>query len=90
MSDLTSKTFWSETAERAVKSAGQALVIALGGNALSALDLDWVGIGGAVAAAALLSVATSLASITVGPKGSPSLVPNAPVIPGDDHDSEPQ
>jgi len=69
------REFWLATAERAVKSAAQAPLIAwgVGDVALDAYTLDWrLGLGVA-AGGALVSVLTSLASARVGPDRSPSL-----------------
>ena len=71
--------FWKATAERAIKSFAQGAIVAIGGNAVSAWDLDYVGISGTGLSMALLSVLTSVASdITTG--DGPSLT-NAEVIP---------
>lgn len=91
MSDLTSKTFWADTAERAVKTFAQSLAAALTtaalGKATGIVDVDWVGFLSLAALAAVYSVVTSVAGINIGPKGSPSLVPDAatdtPVDAGD-------
>ena len=72
-------TFWKGAVERAVKSAAQAVVLAVGGDA--ALDLwqvDVAAVTGIAAGAAVLSLLTSLASGAAGPKGSPSLVREEP------------
>jgi hypothetical protein len=78
--------FWKQTAERAVKTAGQTGVLALGTvvftnveQVISAASL--VGLG--MLFGAVLSVLTSLASINIGDSGTPSLVSAEPT-PKDD------
>ena len=73
---MWSREFWIATAERAVKSAAQAPLVAwgVGDVALDVFALDWrLGLGVA-AGGALVSVLTSLASAGAGPDRSPSLV----------------
>lgn len=74
-SDLFTKRFWIEVGERAIKTSAQTVIGAgiLGEGAdLFALDFGLVVSFGATGA--LLSVLTSVASITVGPRGSASTV----------------
>lgn len=69
-------TFWKATAERAGKSAAQALLGLWAGDAVfSAWDADWVKAGGVALGAAVLSLLTSIVSANLaGTPGSPSLV----------------
>lgn len=72
---MFTREFWLDTLERAVKSAAQAplVVWAVGDQALNAFELDWqLGLGVA-AGGALVSVLTSLGSIPIGARRSPSL-----------------
>ena len=71
MSILAKKSFYIAMVERAVKSGGQAAVVAFTADVTGVLDLDWVQAGSAVALMVLASVATSFASIPV--TGGPSL-----------------
>ncbi|MFI6226226.1 holin [Micromonospora echinospora] len=79
-------TFWKQAAERAVKSAAQALLglWALDGW-FDVLTADWPMAGGVALGGAVLSLLTSLVSLAGGPEQSPSLVsttsPAAPVAP---------
>lgn len=68
--------FWAATAERAVKSAAQALILLWGGDvAFDAWTADWATAGGIASGAAVLSVLTSLASARLlGDPDSPSLI----------------
>jgi hypothetical protein len=67
--------FWKQTAERAIKSAAQALLgLWIGAEAFNAWDIDWKKAGGVALGAVILSVLTSLASVGVSQKDSPSLV----------------
>ena len=68
-------TFWKQAAERAIKSAAQALLgLWVGAQAFNAWDVDWKKAAGVALGGAVLSVLTSLASASVGRSGSPSLV----------------
>lgn len=84
---MWTSTFWKQTAERAVKTAAQAIIAYLGlvgvgdiGNpaAVQAVLPDWQSVAvtaGAIAIfSACASVATSLASAKIGPQDSPSAV----------------
>jgi hypothetical protein len=69
--------FWKETAERAGKSAAQFALVAWGTTVFTTVG-EVVGTAQAVGLGALfgagLSVLTSVASVSVGDKGTPSLV----------------
>lgn len=71
---IASKRFWAQLTERAVKSAAQGGILALGADQVNVLDLDWSVFAGFAAGAALLSALTSLASGGFGNDDSPSLV----------------
>lgn len=75
---MFTKMFWLETLERALKTAAQFGIGAWGVTVFTKVG-DVVNAGEAVGAALIfgagLSVLTSLASISVGEKGSPSLLP---------------
>lgn len=70
--------FWKLAAERALKTAGQFGAVALGAVAWTDVDQvvsagKFVGLG--MLFGAVLSTLTSMASVNVGDKGTPSLVP---------------
>lgn len=70
-------SYWRDVLERAIKTAAQTAVIAVG--AAAGFDLftaDWKSIGGAAAGGFALSVLTSIGSAPFGAAGSPSLVSN--------------
>lgn len=75
---MFSKDFWLRTLERALKSAAQFALIAWGATVFTSIG-DVMAVGTAVGFAALfgfgLSALTSIASIGIGDKGTPSLVP---------------
>jgi len=74
--------FWKATAERAVKSAAQTLILLIGTGAIGITALNWPELLSLTATAALLSVLTSVVS---GSKdGNPSLT-NAETTPGPQH-----
>ena len=68
--------------ERAAKTAAQSLLLFVGAaQGLDLFTLDWQRALGAAAAGAVLSILTSIASLGVGPAGTPSLVDDTPVFP---------
>lgn len=70
---MWTKRFWKATAERAIKTAAQALVVLAGGDAVfDAFKFDWATAGGVALGAGVLSVCTSLASMAISGSG-PSL-----------------
>lgn len=71
------RNFWRQTAERAVKTAGQFAVALIPASGLNLLDVDWKVAIGTVAGGALLSIVTSVATASVGAQDDPSAV--APV-----------
>ena len=73
---MRTRLFWTEAAERAVKSAAQALLLLWAGDsAFNLVDADPRIAGGIAAGAAVLSVLTSLASTAVGDSSSPAALP---------------
>jgi hypothetical protein len=72
---MRNRKFWTETAERAVKSAAQALLGLWPLDQFNVLDADPRLAGGIAAGAALLWVLTSLASTAVGRSDSPAALP---------------
>lgn len=66
--------FWKEALERAVKTAGQGLVLVLGGDAANVLHLDVKTVLGGLIGGFVISIATSIASAPIGPSGTPSTV----------------
>jgi len=91
---MWTSSFWKATAERAIKTFAQTLVAS--GIVVGVAGWDkWQAALIAAGIAALLSVVTSVASISIGDKGSPSLVgdeltPNvAAVIPEGDLEPPP-
>ncbi len=78
---LMSAAFWASTAERTIKTFAQSLLaLFLGDSALSVISVDWTSGLAVAGTAALVSVLTSIASGTVGPDNSPSLVGEPPVV----------
>lgn len=72
---MFSVVFWKSAAERAVKSAAQALILMWGGGQVFNLfDVAPVASLGVAAGAAVLSVLTSLVSLVVGDDNSPSVL----------------
>lgn len=74
MRALFSPAFWTDTAERAIKTAAQAAVALLGADYVNLVDVNFAGVGSAAALAALVSLLTSVGSAQVGTDASPSLV----------------
>ena len=71
---MFSKQFWRDATERALKTAAQAGILALGADQINVLGLDVVNIFGFMVGGALLSYLTSIVSIKFGTPGTPSLV----------------
>ncbi|MFD8937337.1 holin [Streptomyces sp. NPDC059578] len=61
--------FWRATGERAVRTAAQAAVAAIGTDALGVLDVDWPQAASVGGLAAVLAVLTAVAASGVGPAG---------------------
>lgn len=73
---MRTRLFWRETAERAVKSAAQSLLLLWAGDsAFNLVDADPLLAGGIAAGAAVLSILTSIASTSIGDKSSPAALP---------------
>ncbi|QDF19765.1 hypothetical protein QEH38_gp33 [Mycobacterium phage LilSpotty] len=68
-------TFWKDAVERALKSAAQAVILALGGDLADFWSLDWKNVAGVALGGAGLSLLTSIGSdvLPVGNKGTASL-----------------
>lgn len=64
MTTLTSKSFWTATAERAVRTAAQTAVATIGTTALIH-QVDWAIVGSASGLAAVLAVLTAVAADSV-------------------------
>ena len=69
---MTSWKFWKHSLERAIKSAGQTLVLMWGVGQFNVLDVNWLQVVGLAAGAAVLSLVTSVASAPVGEGQSPN------------------
>lgn len=71
-------SFWKDAAERALKTAAQALLLAFGATTgpVNLYEWDWAVGGGAAAAGAVISLLTSIASAPFGNRGDASLVPS--------------
>lgn len=68
-------SFWKQAAERAVKSAAQALLLLWAADAgFNAINADFTAAAGIASGAALLSLLTSIVTVGVGEKDSPSAV----------------
>lgn len=74
MTVLAKRSFWTETAERALKTVAQTAVALVGAEAFNVLTADWAEIGAVAAGAGVVSVLTSLGSIPVGEEDSPSAI----------------
>lgn len=75
---MFSRIFWRDAAERAITTAAQGALLALGGDLLDVLQADWRVVGGAAASGALLALLKAvIAARTVGSPHSASLDPEA-------------
>lgn len=74
---MRSRQFWQDTAERAIKTAAQA-ILAVFVAGVTILSVDWVDTLAIGATAALVSVLTSIASAGIRDPESASLVAPRP------------
>lgn len=88
--------FWKAAAERALKTAAQAAVLAVGSDsfAANALTFDWASMGGFALGGFVLSLLTSIATAantggnpSVGAQEVLSTTPEAVVVPAGDPDA---
>lgn len=71
--------FWRSAIERAVKTAAQSLLLAVGAaQGADLFHLDWANAAAAIAAGFVLSILTSIASLPFGQSGTPSLIAPIP------------
>ena len=75
---MVTRQFWIQTLERAVKTFAQALAAVLVAGGAGLLSADWRNALSVAGMAALVSVLTSVASVRIGPAGSPSVVGEGP------------
>lgn len=66
--------FWKQALERAIKTAAQTAVLIFGAGQVNVLSIDWLTLAGLTAGGFALSILTSIASLPIGGKDSPSLV----------------
>jgi hypothetical protein len=79
---MFTKSFWTQTIERAVKSAVQmALLMTAGATGFDLFTLDAGRLALGALGAAILSILTSLGSAPFGTPASPSLVNTIPTLP---------
>jgi len=68
------KTFFRQLLERAVKTAAQSALALIVAAHFDWFHADWKSIAGTIATATVASILTSLASNSIGPADSPSVV----------------
>ncbi|MEU9888681.1 holin [Sphaerisporangium sp. NPDC051011] len=66
--------FWSDTLERAVRTAAQAALGVVGAGAIGVLDVAWPLVGSVAGLAAVVSLLTSFAGGAVGDPGTAGFV----------------
>ena len=72
---MFTRYFWTSALERAVKTAAQSVLLAVGADqGFDALTADWATIGGFALGGAVLSILSSMASTAVSDPESPSIV----------------
>lgn len=69
---MFTKSFWTDTAERAIRSGATSFVATVGGTAIL-WDLNWELLVGIPVTAAVLEVAIALSGSRVGKRGTASL-----------------
>jgi hypothetical protein len=70
---MTTREFWADAGERAVRTIAQALLALLGTDALGIVGLDWAQMLSVAAGAGLMSVLTAIVATGVGDKGTTQL-----------------
>lgn len=70
---MFTKTFWKDTAERAVKTFAQSMVAVMTAGATGVLDVDWKNAVSVALLATLVSVFTSIGSGTVGDQSASAI-----------------
>lgn len=73
-SNSTIKSFIKDLIERAIRTAAQSLVAAIGTTAVALGDVDWALALSTAGLSTLLSVLTSIASMNIGDKNTASMV----------------
>nr|DAE84611.1 MAG TPA: hypothetical protein [Bacteriophage sp.] len=74
MSALTSKSFWADAIERAVRTVAQSLLALLTVNGISLYTIDWGKMLSAAVLAGAISLLTSIAASGSGDKGTASFL----------------
>lgn len=69
---MFTKSFWRDTAERAIRNAASAFIGTLGGTAIF-WQVHWELLVGVPVTAAVVEVAVSLSGVGIGQKGTASL-----------------
>lgn len=73
---LFTTRFWADAAERAITTAAQSAIAVIGVDALTPIiEVDWAGVGGIAATAAVLSVLKSLVASQVGDTSASLVAP---------------
>lgn len=70
---MFTKTFWKDSAERAVKTFAQSMVAVTTAGATGVLDVDWVNALSVSLLATLVSVLTSIGSGTIGDQSASAI-----------------
>lgn len=71
---MWTRSYWKQVAERAAKSAAQAVIGLATGDAFNVWTFDWKLAGGVALGAAVFSVLTSLVTAGIGQPDTPSAV----------------
>lgn len=80
MKQYSSRAFWYDALERAIKTGAQVLVALIGTGSLGILQVDWLNALSVTALAVIVSVLTSIASAGTADTVSPaSTVPTSAI-----------
>jgi len=77
---MFSKSFWKGAAERAIRTFCQTLVAVAGAAQFDWMSANWQSLLVTSGVAAGLSVLTSIASMNVGDRGTPSMVESVSTV----------
>ena len=73
---LFTRAFWADAAERAIKTAAQVAILAIGqGVTVDLFSADWRNVAGLAAGGAVLSLLSSIASVRAPGMSPASVVP---------------
>jgi len=71
---MFTKKFGFSALERAIKTMAQTIILIFGANQINVVTIDWLTVAGLAGGGFVLSILTSIISLPIGDKDSPSLL----------------